>query len=64
MKTKVAHKKMDFTQFIKEFQLTDVELFKSYLTEIWRDLRLRNEDADLGINKHTFQSVIFIYDKH
>jgi len=64
MKTKVAKKKMDFTQFIKEFQLTDVELFESYLTEIWRDLSLRNEDSGLGIDKHTFQNVIFIYDKH
>jgi len=58
MKSKEAKKnKIDFNEFIREFQVTDIDLFKSYLTEIWLDLRLRSDEIDLGINKHTFEKV-------
>ncbi len=57
MKAKEDPKKLDFIDFIKDFQIEDVELFRSYLTEIWLDLRLRSDDIELGINKNTFLKV-------
>lgn len=49
--------KFDFNVFINKYQISDIELFKSYLTEIWLDLRLRSDYFDRGVNKNTFSKV-------
>lgn len=54
---KVHNNQFDFNEFCKDNQVEDLELFKSYLTEIWLDLRLRSDDVDSGVNKSTFLKV-------
>ena len=44
-------KKFDFNEFIKDWQIYDLDLFKSYLTEIWLDLRLRKY-IEVYINRY------------
>ena len=49
--------KIDFEELISQYRIKDKELFSSYLTEIWLDLRIRSDKKDLGINKFTFFNV-------
>ena len=50
--------KIDFDELIGEFRVKEKELFRSYLTEIWIDLRLSSDNKDKGVNKTTFFNVI------
>jgi len=51
--------KIDFEELISEFRVKDKDLFISYLTEIWIDLRLRSDDKNLGVSKTSFFNVIY-----
>ena len=49
--------KIDLEDLIKSFKVTDKEVFKSYLKDIWNDLSQRNLEKDItGISKITFSS--------
>ena len=49
--------KIDFDELVNDFRVTETDLFISYLTEIWIDLRLRSDNLTLGISKTTFFQV-------
>jgi len=59
METENLITKIDFDELLHEvFQVPDIDVLTSYLIIVWKDLRQRSCDASLGINKHTFFSVI------
>ena len=51
--------KIDFDELISDFRIYDKDVFTSYLTEIWIDLRSRSDEKDLGVSKTTFFRVFF-----
>ena len=47
--------KVDIESILKSFKITNLEVFKEYLKEVWFDLTSRSEEKK-GINKLTFSS--------
>jgi hypothetical protein len=52
--------KIDFDDLVNKHMIEDKEVFVSYLTEIWFDLRSRSKDK-LGVCKSTFFQVTFFF---
>lgn len=51
--------KIDVEELIKDFKVLDIDIFSSYLKEVWKDFAQRSDDKSKGINKITFTKVIF-----
>ncbi len=49
--------KIDVEEILKEFKVLNVDIFATYLKEVWKDLSSRNEIKNKGINKITFSKV-------
>ncbi len=46
--------KIDVEELIKDFKVLNVDIFATYLKEVWKDLSNRSEDKNKGINRITF----------
>jgi len=57
MEIKEDKVKFSFDELIKDYKIIDKEVFRIYLKEIWKELSVRSEHPNLGINKTSFSSV-------
>ncbi len=51
--------KIDVEEITKEFKVLNVDIFATYLKEVWKDLSSRSEIKDKGINKIIFNKVTY-----
>lgn len=59
--------KIDVEELLKDYRVFNIEVFVSYLRDVWRvyiylnkDLAQRSDEKSKGINKITFSKVKFI----
>ena len=46
--------KFDLVELLKDYRVENVDAFRSYLTNVWKDLAERSNNNFKGINKITF----------
>lgn len=54
MKSEDSVDRIDVEELMKEFKIIDINVFRVYLKELWKDLSLRSNDMGVGINIVTF----------
>jgi hypothetical protein len=51
--------KIDVEELIKQFKVTNIDTFATYLKEVWKDLSQRSDEKSKGVNKITFSKVSY-----
>ena len=50
----IDYEKIDFYKILNNYRIKNIVGFRSYLIYLWKDLTLRSENGNKGINKIIF----------